>query len=252
MWWLVPVYEEPRYHRYIETLLSKRFVRAEEHLDLGHLAHIPPGEFVGAGLWQLFKGIESPYKSVLKLLLTEVYASEHPQVQCLSLQFKQAVFANRLDLDELDPYMMVYRRIEQYLLGRGEQQRLELVRRSLYLKVNKKLSGLARQRSASWQRDLLQRLSQEWGWDERQLALLDSRSQWKVRQVEVERRELVAELNYSYRFLCQFARGQNASSRIDQRDLSVLGRRLYAAFERRAGKVEFINPGIARTSPKTP
>lgn len=245
LWWMVPTYEEARYHPYIATLLSKRFVRPEENLDLGHLAHIPAGEYVGAGLWQLFKGISSPYKSVLKLLLTEVYASEHPHVQCLSLQFKQAVFANRLDLDELDPYMMVYRRIEQYLQGRGEQQRLELVRRSLYLKVNKKLTGSGRPRSASWQRDLLQRLTQEWGWDERQLTLLDSRSQWKVRQVAVERRELVAELNFSYRFVCQFARNQNVASRIDQRDLSVLGRRLYAAFERRAGKVEFINPGIA-------
>ncbi|MEZ0199090.1 class I adenylate cyclase, partial [Pseudomonas qingdaonensis] len=57
--------------------------------------------------------------------------------------------------------------------------------------------------------------------------------------------ELVAELNLSYRFLSQFARTQNASSRADQRDLNVLGRRLYAAFERRAGKVEVINPGIA-------
>ncbi|PWB32697.1 adenylate cyclase [Pseudomonas sp. SDI] len=245
LWWLVPVYEEGSYARYTQTLLSKRFIRAEDVLDLGNLSQIPPGEFVGAGLWQLFKGIESPYKSVLKLLLTEAYASEHPQVQCLSLQFKQAVFANRLDLDELDPYMMVYRRIEQYLRKRGEQQRLELVRRSLYLKVNKKLSSLARQRNGGWQRTLLERLTAEWGWDERQLALLDSRSQWKVRQVEVERRELVAELNHSYRFLGQFARSQNAANRIDQRDLNVLGRRLYAAFERRAGKVEFINPGIA-------
>ncbi|MFK0085924.1 class I adenylate cyclase [Pseudomonas sp. NPDC090755] len=246
LWWLVPVYEERRYQDYIQTLLSKRFVRAEDALDLGHLAHIPPGEFIGAGLWQLFKGIESPYKSVLKLLLTEVYASEFPRVQCLSLQFKQAVFANRLDLDELDPYMMVYRRIEQYLQGRGENERLELVRRSLYLKVNKKLSGPASQRSNSWQRNLLQRLSQEWGWEERQLTLLDNRSQWKVRQVAAERRALVNELNHSYRFLCQFARHQNADNRIGQRDLNVLGRRLYAAFERRAGKVEFINPGIAQ------
>lgn len=245
LWWLVPVYEEGSYAHYTQTLLSKRFIRADENLDLGHLAHIPPGEFVGAGLWQLFKGIESPYKSLLKLLLTEVYASEHPHVQCLSLQFKQAVFANRLDLDELDPYMMVYRRIEQYLQHRGEAQRLELVRRSLYLKVNKKISLLARQRSGGWQRDLLERLTREWGWDERQLMLLDSRSQWKVRQVEAERRILVAELNHSYRFLGQFARNPQAATRLDQRDLNVLGRRLYAAFERRAGKVEFINPGIA-------
>lgn len=245
LWWLVPVYEEHNYQDYTQTLLSKRFIRSQDDLDLGHLAHIPLGEYVGAGLWQLFKGIDSPYKSLLKLLLTEAYASEHPAVRCLSLDYKQAVFANRLDLDELDPYVMVYRRIERYLQQRGEHARLELVRRSLYLKVNKKLSGLGSARASGWQRQLLQRLADEWGWDERQLALLDSRSQWKVGQVAVERRELVAELNHSYRFLGQFAQRQGASSRADQRDLNVLGRRLYAAFERRAGKIEVINPGIA-------
>ncbi|MBH3411859.1 class I adenylate cyclase [Pseudomonas putida] len=245
LWWLVPVYEEHNYQAYTETLLSKRFIRNQDALDLGNLAHIPPGEYLGAGLWQLFKGIDSPYKSLLKLLLTEVYASEHPAVRCLCLDYKQAVFANHLNLDELDPYVMVYRRIERYLQQRGETARLELVRRSLYLKVNKKLSGLDRSRNNGWQRQLLQRLTDEWGWDERQLLMLDSRSQWKVRQVALERRELVAELNHSYRFLGQFAQNQGATSRADQRDLNVLGRRLYAAFERRAGKIEVINPGIA-------
>ncbi|MFJ2365047.1 class I adenylate cyclase [Pseudomonas sp. NPDC087697] len=245
IWWLVPVYEEAGYDQYTHTLLSKRFIRADETLDLGHLAHIPPGEYIGAGLWQLFKGIESPYKSVLKLLLTEVYASEHPNVECLSLRFKQAVFANRLDLDELDPYIVVYRRIEEYLTTRGEPERLELVRRALYLKVNRKLTGNSGQRNKSWQRLLLERLAQEWGWDHRQLAMLDSRSQWKVRQVSAERRALVNELNYSYRFLTQFARTEQSVSLINKRDLNVLGRRLYAAFERKADKIEFINPGIA-------
>ncbi|MCY1394515.1 Adenylate cyclase, class-I [compost metagenome] len=245
MWWLVPVYEEARYDEYTHALISKRFIRPDEVLDLGALAHIPPGEFIGAGLWQLFKGIESPYKSVLKLLLTEVYASEHPRVQCLSLRFKQAVFANQLDLDELDPYMVVYRRLEEYLTTRAESERLELVRRCLYLKVNKKLSGPSRLRNGNWQRELLERLTREWGWDEHQLALLDSRSQWRVRQVGSERRALVNELNYSYRFLTQFARAQESASLITRRDLSILGRRLYAAFERKSGKVEFINPGIA-------
>ncbi|RON40718.1 class I adenylate cyclase [Pseudomonas brassicacearum] len=244
VWWLVPVYEEPSYDRYTHTLMSKRFIRADETLDLGHLAYIPPGEFIGAGLWQLFKGIESPYKSVLKLLLIEVYASEHPKVHCLSLRFKQAVFANRLDLDELDPYVVVYRRIEEYLTARGEPERLELVRRALYLKVNRKLTGSS-SRTQSWQRSLLKRLAHEWQWDHRQLALLDSRSQWKVRQVGSERRALVNELNYSYRFLTQFARNEQTVSLINKRDLNVLGRRLYAAFERKADKVEFINPGIA-------
>ncbi|MGE8499971.1 MAG: class I adenylate cyclase [Pseudomonas sp.] len=245
MWWLVPVYEEQRYDEYTRTLLNKRFIRAEEVLDLGHLAQIPPSEFVGAGMWQLYKGIESPYKSVLKLLLTEVYASEHPTVECLSLRFKQAVYANRLDLDELDPYIVVYRRLEEYLNGRGETERLELIRRCLYLKVNKKISRPPRDRRKSWQRLLLERLTGEWSWTPRQLTLLDSRSQWKMRQVSSERRALVNELTYSYRFLSAFARNQQAGSSLNSRDLGVLGRRLYAAFERKAGKIEFINPGIA-------
>ncbi len=245
LWWLVPVYEEANYAAYTHALLSKRFIRADDVLDLGHLARIPPGEFIGAGMWQLFKGIESPYKSVLKLLLTEVYASEHPRVECLSLRYKQAVFANQLDLDELDPYIVVYRRLEEYLSGRGELERLELIRRCLYLKVNKKLSSPPRNRAKSWQRVLFERLTSEWHWSQRELAMLDSRSQWKVRQVSAERRALVNELTYSYRFLSQFARSEQTGSQLNSRDLGVLGRRLYAAFERKAGKIEFINPGIA-------
>ncbi|MCJ8170533.1 class I adenylate cyclase [Atopomonas sediminilitoris] len=243
LWWLVPVYEELRYNEYCNILIDKRFIRAEETIDFGHLAYIPPGEFIGAGMWQLFKGIESPYKSVLKLLLTEVYASEHPQVECLALRFKQAVYRGQLQLDELDPYIMVYRRLEEYLAAPAERQRLELVRRCLYLKINQKLSRSSRYES--WQREVVQRLANEWHWDERQLGLLDSRSQWKVRQVIGERKQLVGELTYSYRFLSQFARTQQAEVPLNRRDLGVLGRRLYAAFERKAGKVEFINPGIA-------
>lgn len=49
LWWLVPVYEEARYHEYTHTLLSKRFIPADENLDLGHLAHIPPGNLSAPG-----------------------------------------------------------------------------------------------------------------------------------------------------------------------------------------------------------
>ena len=203
LWWWVPVHEEARYAEFAGGLLDVHAVGRHETIDLGHLAHIAPGEFLGAGLWQLFKGIESPYKSLLKLLLIEVYASEHPQVNCLSLDFKQSVYANQLDLDELDPYVVVYRRIERYLKGRAELQRLELVRRSLYLKVGHKLSN--GETGMQWQRRLLKRLTREWGWDEQHLAMLDNRSQWQAQQISHERRALARELSVSYRSLRQFA-----------------------------------------------
>ena len=208
MWWWVPVQEEARYAEFACGLVTAGMVDRDEIIDLGHLAHINCGEFSGAGLWQLFKGIESPYKSLLKLLLIEVYASEHPQVNCLSLGFKQRVYDNQLDLDELDPYVVVYRRIECYLKQRGELQRLELVRRSLYLKVDHALSN--GEADTQWQRRLLKRLTREWGWDEQHLAMLDNRSQWQAQQVSHERRALARELSTSYRSLRQFARDGQA------------------------------------------
>ncbi len=238
LWWLVPPDQECAYPAYAQTLLAKRFVRPGEALDLGHLGQIPGHEFIGAGLWQLFKGIDAPHKSLLKLLLAEAYASEYPTVRCLSLDYKQAVFANQLDLDHLDPYVMVYQRIERYLIQRGELARLELVRRSLYLKVNGKLSEQGR--AEGWQRRLLRSLTDAWGWGGAQLAMLDGRPGWGVHQVTLERRERVAELSRSYRFLVQFARAHDATSRADLRELSLLGRRLQAAFERRADKVEIL------------
>ncbi len=210
LWWWVPVCEEARYVEFASALQAKCFVGADEVIDLGHLAHIAPSEFLGAGLRQLFKGIDSPYKSVLKLLLIEVYASEHPQVNCLSLGFKRAVYSNQLDLDELDPYVVVYRRIEDYLRACGDEQRLELVRRSLYLKVNPKLTRHAAQGGAQWQRQLLERLTTEWGWDAQQLARLDNRSDWKIGPDSRERLALSRELNGSYRFLSRLARDEPA------------------------------------------
>lgn len=245
LWWLVPDYEEHRYDEYVAMLLAKRFVRADEVLDLGHLGQVPPGEFVGAGLWQLYKAIASPYKSLFKLLLVEVYASEYPKLRCLALDFKQAIYHGRIELNELDPYIAAYHAIERYLNTRGDHERLELARRCLYLKINRPLSRPPVNRNKSWQRTLLEHLTRDWHWDERQLALLDNRSQWKVRQVSQERRALVNELTYGYRFLSDFTRRLQATSPLTSRDLGVLGRRLYAAIERKAGKVEVVNLGIS-------
>ncbi|RRW45703.1 class I adenylate cyclase [Pseudomonas luteola] len=246
LWWQVPVaQEESDYEGFTQRLLHHRFIKAREVLDFGHIDHIPPGEYIGAGLWQLFKGISSPYKSVLKLMVTELYACEHPHTVTLSRRLKQLVHSGVTDLDQVDPYRLVYQRLEEYLLLRGDLDRLELVRRCLYLKVGKPLSRPPRQGRKSWQRLLMEKLTQSWGWDEHMLRKLDERQGWKVDDVSAERRILVNALTHSYRFLAQFAQQQQVESHLAPRDLSILGRRLYAAFERKAGKIDFINPGIA-------
>ena len=244
LWWMVPAYEEKNYPDLADTLVRKRFLAKDDCVDFGGIADFPAGEFIGAGMWQLYKGIDSPYKSVIKIVLTEVYASEYPKVECLSIIYKKAVYGGRLNLDELDPYVMLYRKIEHYLQSRQELRRLELIRHCFYFKVNENISRSVKPNESNWRRDLMRRLTLEWGWDEPYIKQLDNRKRWKINRVRAERQELVQELNHSYRFLSAFARNNTIEASIKQEDMNLLGRKLYAAFERKGGKIELVNPGI--------
>lgn len=246
LWWYVPEKDECRYGTHTKTLLEKRFLNPSQVLDFGGVAEIPSGEFIGAGIWQLYKAIDSPYKSVLKLLLLEVYVSESPEIRPLSIQFKQNIFEGELDIDKLDSYVMVYRRIETYLKQHHQYKRLELARRCFYFKVNCALSRTGRRHARPWQREILRDMVTEWQWSPEGIALLDARRQWKVTTVASERALLVNELNHSYQFLLEFAQRQSGSRSISAEELTVLGRKLQAAFERRPGKIEWINPNISK------
>src|SRR5690606_10652072 len=191
LWWLIPPREELEYEDYGQTLRHKRYIKGTDTLDFGSVAQIPAGEFIGAGVWQLYKAIDSPYKSVIKLLLTEVYASEYPRVESLSSTFKRAIYSGQLDIDELDPYVMMYRKLERYLLSRNETKRLELLRRCFYFKVGKATSRGPGGRAKSWQRQLLEAMVAQWRRSRPQLASLDARPQWRVARVLDEQKAQV-------------------------------------------------------------
>src|SRR5690606_32361302 len=163
----------------------------------------------------------------------------------LALTFKRALYLEEPDAALLDPYVMIYQRLEAYLLSRAQPQRLELVRRCFYFKVDKPLTRRSRTAEKSWQQVLLEKLVEQWGWPRHDLHTLDDRLTWKAPSVIAERSQLVNELTNSYRLLTEIHKHSFAEAAIDKDELMILGRKLHAAFERKAGKVEWINPGIS-------
>jgi len=244
-WWVVPAEEEKNYEKYIENLIKTNQISRNEFIDFGSLGQIPSSEFFGAALWQVYKGIDSPYKSVLKILTMETYAKEYPDIDLLSIRFKNTVYKGETNINQLDPYIMLYNKLEEYLKKRDETDRLDLVRRCFYFKVNMKLSAPDNSRDLPWRKDMLETLVYGWGWNKTLLGILDTRDSWKINRVLKERKILVDELTNSYLALSDFARKQSSLSQINQDDLNILGRKLYAAFERKAGKIEIVNRGIS-------
>jgi len=245
LWWLVPPEQEQDYETVTGELLRKRFVRTNECIDFGSITSIPVGEFFGAALWQLNKAIDCPYKAVLKMALMETYAREYPATDLLSHRYKQLVYDGENDLNRLDAYRMMYEKLEAHLMEYRQEQRLEMLRRCFFFKVDEPLAAVDRHPANSWRRQLIDDLARDWKWSDRQLEDLRQRRFWKIDRVGSEYQELVRELTGTYRFLSQFARqsGQLATIRTD--DLNTLGRRLFAVYERKAGKVEIISRGIS-------
>jgi adenylate cyclase class 1 len=108
---------------------------------------------------------------VLKLLLFEVYAADHPAAACLSADYKRAVCAGLEDIDELDPYVMVYRRIECHLQAREQPARLEIVRRCLTTSWHETVRPASQDIDTATQPD---DAAHRGGWDAHKLAKLDS------------------------------------------------------------------------------
>ena len=243
-WWLVPPDKETEYQDCLNSLLDNNLISEHDIIDFGDVSSIPAAEFYGAALWQLNKAIDSPYKSMLKLLLMEAYASEYPNNQLLCTRLKQAIYEGETNIDKLDSYVLMISKLDEYLSRQGHTERLNLARRCFYFKVHEWLTDRTN-RSESRTREVMQELTQQWEWTRDELLILDTRESWKIDRVLEERSILVSELTQSYRFLSDFARKHTNEANISQNDLNILGRRLYTAFERKSGKIDLVNPGIS-------
>ncbi|KLV06075.1 MULTISPECIES: class I adenylate cyclase [Photobacterium] len=245
LWFMVPPEMEECYDDYIRYLEQGGFIRRDEWIDFGGLSRIPAEEYFGSSLWQLYKSIDSPYKSVLKAILLEAYSWEYPHTQLLSVDGKRRFFA--IDRTEfcMDAYYLMLEKVTRYLQRINDHRRLDLVRRCFYLKTHEKLTRQPASGSVPWRRKILEELTANWQWSEEVLLELDSRRDWKVEQVKRAHNELLDALMLSYRNLIRFARRNNITSAISPEDISILARKLYAAFEVLPGKVTLLNPQLS-------
>ena len=177
-------------------------------------------------------------------LVLESYALQYPRFDPLCNRYKSAVYAGEKRVEKLDPYLLLYEKVEEHLQASGDHERLALARRCLYFKADKSLHQL--RKKVDWRCELLAELTERWGWSDDELTVLDARTSWKVDRTLVERKALVNALTYSYKLLSLFAREHASSVSLSERDMTILGRKLFTAFEHKAGKIDIVNHGVSQ------
>ncbi|AZG71945.1 class I adenylate cyclase [Shewanella livingstonensis] len=198
-------------------------------LYLGDINSLPAAEYFGASLWQLYKGLNKPHKALLKVLLLETYASEYPSTTLITQQIWQYCEHQDFSVDN-DAYLLLYQRIEAYLIAQGDHNRLEIVRRCFYLKSGVTLSCLSPNSATDWRVDKIQNLVKQWAWSRELVATLDNSPYWHAGQLKWFNQQLSELLLVSYKNLLKFASKQTLSERMRVEELGLLARKLHTYF----------------------
>lgn len=253
LWHILPVEFDNNYDDYVDELVADGVLERNEWVDLGGFPRIPAEEYFGSALWQLYKGIDSPYKAVLKTLLMEAYSAEYPNNRLLSQIMKENFqLASSLELASSpqlalahDTYYQILVKVTAYLEKIGDNARVDLLRRCFYLKMFSGNCAAEKLARPEWHRSSVADVISEWHWHPDRIAHLDNRDNWKIEQVQEAHPELLDAMMKGYRNLIGFARRNNISESINPADIGILSRKLYAAFESLPGKVTYINPQIS-------
>lgn len=208
----------------------------QDWIDFGDFSSLSTAEVFGASLWQLYKGIDSPYKSAIKILLLESYTESYPETPLISKQFKKLLLDPTFkEAYHFDPYLVMLEQVSDYLINRKELARLDCLRQCFYLKAT---SGAP---PVSWRKVYLANIVKKWDWREQDVELLNQRTKWKIKQATIHHKMLVGQLLQSYKNLISFARKHHIDPSIMTEDTDILMRKLYSVFEVVPGKVQLLN-----------
>jgi adenylate cyclase class 1 len=240
LWWIVPPSQEVRYADFVDFLLDKRLIDADEYVDFGGLQTMPLAEFVSATLWQIYKSLSAPHKSLLKLLLMESYASQFPTPQWLSTVLKLSIYQGDYSVDSLDPYLLIYSRVDSYLQALNAAQRLSLARECFQLKIMGANDAELDQKTRVLRENYLQNVAREWHWLPAEQEKLNSRKNWTIEKACSEHLLIRDQLQQCLRMILKLVGNPVNYNYQDNTDFKLISRKLRVALDVLPEKVEVL------------
>ncbi|MBU0673462.1 MAG: class I adenylate cyclase [Proteobacteria bacterium] len=251
LWWLIPPgLTREGYRIYVATLLKTRNFNPELFIDLGYMTDIPQAEIFGACLWQMNKALDSPFKSIIKFAYLEMLMTDREQLLPLfsdhlktmvTFPEERSVSSVNLRIASIDPYLLMAREIVAfYLRNHNDEQRADLIRECLFMKT---LEGMASQKKYG---DSEIRLNQtkefmrSWQLLPANPKYFSSFLEWKFKDLVDFGETAHQYLIDTYRRLRSTFASFHGNLTISEKDISILGRKLFTFYEKRPNKIDFI------------
>lgn len=238
LWWVVPPEADRQTYAHFRDQMTRELpLDAEDFIDLGFLDHVSRDEFLGNALWQLSKGIKDPFKALLKMAVMEVYLSETFSGPLLFEVLKGRVLGGCRALRDMDPYLLMVETVLAFYTAEKRPAHVELMRKAFYIKSDPKITRMkVKTSSGDYKVEVFKELMETWGWSLDLVEDLNQVGNWSYgRQLHLST-EINKYFFSTYRRLSENLRvvGRQA---IDDRDLTILGRKVFALFAKRKHKL---------------
>ena len=239
LWSVLPTAFSKTYYKAILNLVAglPDFFR---YIDLGDIHAVPPGEFFGASIWQMFKSLKSPFKSILKMALLEKYVCEYGKKPLLCNIYKDEWMNSGINLKpaQNDAYYILVNNLLNYFEAAGDKESASLLLTCFFLKLGISKPGELDHTIFGLRKILLEHCMEKWGWSRDKMFRIGGYASWPYKNVAGLSTLLEAHIIKKYKFLNKAVEAlPETGSLISAEDGTVLGRKVYSELSRQPDKI---------------
>ena len=234
LWWLLSANLNDRLYQYMNELAS---ILKEDFIDLGNIDSIPLGEYFGASIWQILKGLTSPYKSIMKMALLEKYVAKGENYQLLCNKLQTNYNRGSIDLRETDPYVLLLEEVLRYYQERGDADSLVKIQKSFYQKLGLRSLYDLKDMVSIDKKGLIFDYLDMWNLDGKKIQHLDQSKGRSFKRLVEQSTDMNKYMIKTYRRIAS-GLGKGKDSIISPKDLTIFGRIIASQFIQKEGKVE--------------
>lgn len=234
LWWVCYSKDAAIDYEKAKTMMNNSLFGHYDLIDFGDLQHVKKDEYIGAALWQIHKSLKFPLKSIIKMILLKILL-DSPYNLLICHQFRERVLGREKDSIFLDPSIFTMSVILNFYKTKRNKKTLTFLTECFYLRCEIK----PYEKNENLKKKLSNQLFKNFHIDMKTRITLSRFSSWNFReQMELGKR-LFDFIIKQYHEITKAHAGIAGKS--DQKDLTILGRKIAASYQNKKCKVPFIH-----------
>lgn len=210
------------------------------YIDIGDIHAISTSEYFGASIWQMFKWLKSPFKSVIKMALLEKYIYEYGKESLLCNKYKDEWMnsGSYLNLGHNDSYYILLKNLISYFSKAGDYDSVSLLLTCFFLKLRISKDSQIKNTVFGIRGILLEQCIDKWKWKKEKIFKIGSFKEWPYTEIALLSNTIEKYMVKKYKIVNKaFDSLFRGRSQISPEDRTVLGRKVFIEFSRPPGKV---------------